>query len=74
MPPYHGFSGALLRIKQGEQWRRRRWKPNSFIFLQGARSGYTSFIAIHTDDGLLAPWTPSRCDLLEPDWCVYHHE
>lgn len=65
---HYGFSWALGAIKDGEHWRRSGWRPGSYVFLQGPATGFDGFIAIHTHDDRRAPWTPSRCDLLENDW------
>jgi hypothetical protein len=64
-----GFEGALVGIKGHERWRRSGWRKGSYVYLEyGLRGQYESFIAVHTHDGRFAPWTPSRCDLLERDW------
>ena len=68
-----GFEHVLFDMKHVPKigtagfWRRRGWKRNAFIYL-ATPSGFESFIAVRTDDGRIAPWTPSRCDLLEEDW------
>lgn len=64
-----GFEHVLFDMKHGMNglWRRKGWKANAFIFVAD-RSGYESFIAVCTDEGRRAPWTPSRCDLFEQDW------
>lgn len=64
-----GFEHALPEIRRGIGWRRMTWKPGKHIGIYQPPAGdMMSFIAIIMPDGSFAPWTPTRCDLLERDW------
>lgn len=65
-----GFEHALKEIKCGVPWRRMAWKRGKAVVLYPAHSLHKtmSYIALMMPDGQRAPWTPTRCDLLESDW------
>lgn len=65
-----GFEYALPEIKLGIPWRRMAWKPGKAIVLHPGSSLHKlmPFIALMLPNGQRAPWTPTRCDLLERDW------
>lgn len=64
-----GFEHALRELRLGITWRRAVWKKGKVIVLHpGTAAGMMSFIALLLPGGGFAPWTPTRCDLLEQDW------
>lgn len=66
-----GFEHALPQIRHGVAWRRMAWKRDKWLVFVPATMEMKSFIALHYTDGRLspnAPWTPTRCDLMEMDW------
>jgi hypothetical protein len=65
------FEYALNRIKSGDSCLRRAWKHGKWIRLKVATAESMSYIALEYLDGRSAPWTPTRCDLLENDWVTY---
>lgn len=67
-----GFEHALIDIKRGGRWRRVAWHKGTFIYLTTVSFvGFDPFIAVYSaKEDKFAPWTPSRCDLLESDWDV----
>jgi len=49
---------------------RKAWKPGKYIILNPGSNKILSFIELKYDEEnrLGAPWTPTRCDLIENDW------
>lgn len=78
-----GFEVALAKLKEHKKVRRLGWGDSleasrinqKFIGLVPEDSLKTSYLAIvypfghkKYPKGLVSPWTPTRCDLLEEDW------
>ena len=76
------FEEALTAVKQGKRAYRQAWGDSDkdfrkCIVLITPEEPYTSFLAISYPQGhdkypqgLVSPWTPTRCDLLEEDWYI----
>ncbi len=76
----NGFEWALARLKEGKAVARQGWgdaqaHPRKRIVLVPAFGLELSYLQLaypighaRYPQGCLAPWTPTRCDLLEDDW------
>lgn len=67
------FSVALDLMKLGDACFRTAWKPGKSIRIVNPDKPALSYLALLYEDGRQAPWTPTRCDLLEDDWTVLGH-
>lgn len=73
------FGAALHILKSGGQVRRPNWHEDRYIQLRPAepehpkpfKSAVASYIELCDVRGSHAPWTPTRCDLLEEDWTIW---
>lgn len=68
--PLSDFSDALRAIKAGATARNVAWKANKYIHLRPADSQSMSYLELVYTDGRRAPWTPTRCDLLDAVWLI----
>jgi hypothetical protein len=74
------FEWALWLCKQGRAIARKGWgdsdqETRKYIVLvepEGIRTSYLALVYVpghkKYPEGLVSPWTPTRCDLLEGDW------
>lgn len=69
------FPDALILLKSGEKVRRDSWKPGRYVWLwePTLNLGHLSYIelVVLKPEMQRAPWTPSRCDLLEENWEIF---
>ena len=70
------FSQALNEIKLGYKAKRVAWKGRSkYVILKKSSDPLEmSYLQLVYDDGSSAPWTATRCDLVEEDWVVITNE
>lgn len=68
------FSDALARVKEGFYMHRLAWKPNKFVRIRQPLEGSLDYLELAYVDGRRTPWTPTRCDLMEDDWCEFSHQ
>jgi hypothetical protein len=77
-----GFDWALRMLKMGYRVRRAGWRDaanphGKWVELDQGDAGTMSHLVIRYPEGhprypggATAPWTPTRCDLLESDWMM----
>jgi hypothetical protein len=64
-----GFEDALRFLKDGQAMAREDWRRARCVRLVSPKEPPAlSYLEIEMSDGSRAPWTPTRCDLLETDW------
>jgi hypothetical protein len=71
-----GFEHALWLVKAGHKVSREGWnrRNTKFLRLRPPSNGTVSYIELvylpgeRYPEGITAPWSPTRCDLLEDDW------
>lgn len=74
----HSFSAALYLCKRGARMARQGWSKRNIKWVEivSVEQMNCTFPALvyppgsMYPEGIIAPWTPTRCDMMEDDWYV----